>query len=198
MSLALDRLRKLQERAPSSMKRVFDPFIKTAMAAAAPPPAAPPPPMQQNLAMDILSTVFPPLGIITKLPPGGEKVLATIPQAAAETIFPPISLLTGQLPIQTVWKAEQERQIDVVPEPFLSTPDQEKIKETLAEGYQAGKPYILGGGTTIVDVVTPLNLPDITIPPIKLPDFSNVGKYAIIAIAALGALYLAGQYMGRR
>ena len=151
---------------------------RKAIAVSTPKPKAAPPlvPKFEPLA-EIATAIFPPLGIITKLPPGGEKVLAAVPKAAVEAVFPPASWISGKLPGQTLWEAEQKRQIDISPLP-------EAKKEQIWEQLQDMTPTM----PTLPTI--PSMLP-------TMPDFKDVGKYALIAAVALGGLFFAGSYLGR-
>lgn len=189
---------KAADITPAAVPAPFKQTPKAVIAAAvhkttppkiAPPPPSPPPP--SNIALDMLMSTFPPAAIIAKIPPGGEKVLEEVPGALFGSVFPPFALATGELPGQALMQAEQERQIDIIPDYILPREEKEEAKEMLITGWNAGKPAIIGGGTSIIDVVAP----DFKLP--GLPDFGDIGKFALIAGAAVAVIYLLGKALGR-
>jgi len=141
----------------------------------------------EHLGVTLAKSLFPPLAFITP-PPAIKEQVYSLPQVAAETIFPPTSIITGQLPAQTFAKAQTK---DIIAtSPFITQEQGEAMLAKQEGAFQEGKPAVMGGGTTIIDVAAP------AIPDIGLPDFGDIGKYGLIAVAALGGLYLLGRSMG--
>ena len=153
----------------------------------------------------IVSSVFPPAGVVLGLPEGGEKVLAAVPEAFLGSIIPVIPFITGRTPVEALLTSETGRQIDIVPDVVMPPEDKEKAKEMYTGLWQEGKPWVIGGGTSVFDVggaaihtVFPtIEFPDIAFPKLPgFPDFGGIGKTAIMAGAALAGVYLLGKMLG--
>ena len=95
----------------------------------------------------IVSSVFPPAGVVLRLPEGGEKVLAAVPEAFLGSIIPVIPFITGRTPVEALLTAETGRQIDIVPDVVMPPEDKEKAKEMYTGLWQEGKPWVIGGDT---------------------------------------------------
>lgn len=173
MVLPLDILKVMREQIgqpPTSEKILaFQELVE------APLPPLPPPSAQQDIVKLVIGTIFPPAAVVFQFPEEGMEVVKAAPQAAMETAFPITSLFTGQLPYETMIKAETARQISILPAP----PEvKEEITQKYEEAWEEAKPSIT----------------DISIPEIKFPDIlgglKGMGKYALIAGGLIVAAYL--------
>jgi hypothetical protein len=118
--------------------------------------------------------IFPPLGLIP--PPSIRGGAAALPQAIVESVFPPASFISGQLPAETLQKGMLQDLPNIPP----------SLVEQIEAGFQEGKPVILGGGTTVFEAA------GVGVP--SLPDLSGLGKKALIA----AGLIAAGLFLSRR
>ena len=194
----LERIKSMQEaaeRAGMRMPKTFE-IARERLEKVQTTIEAVKPPKQMGLPETILSSIFPPAGIVLGLPEGGEKVLRRVPEAFLGSVIPAVPFITGRTPVEVMLTAETERQIDIIPDVIIPPIEKQEIKEDYGRRWEEGKPEIMGGGTNIseaggqfVDVVFPdITLPTITLP--KMPDFSKLGKYAAIAAVAIGAIFL--------